>query len=91
MLTRNYDTYSFTQFNMVPELDVLLIETDEEVPHGGGEPAVVTMGGAVANAVFDATGARIFREPLTPELRFHDSARHLAQPRRRLGVRRAGN
>jgi nicotinate dehydrogenase subunit B len=67
MLTRNFDTYSFTQFNMVPELDVVLIETDEEVPHGGGEPAVVTMGGAVANAVFDATGARIFRQPLTPE------------------------
>jgi nicotinate dehydrogenase subunit B len=67
MLTRNYDTYSFTQFNMVPELDVVLIDSDEEVPHGGGEPAVVTMGGAVANAVFDATGARVFRQPLTPE------------------------
>jgi CO/xanthine dehydrogenase Mo-binding subunit len=24
------------------------------------------MGGAIANAVFDATGARIFRLPLTP-------------------------
>ena len=67
MLTRNYDTYSFTQFNMVPELDVVLIDSDEEVPHGGGEPAVVTMGGAVANVVFDATGARVFRQPLTPE------------------------
>ncbi len=67
MLTRNYDTYTFTQFNMVPELDVVLIDSDEEVPHGGGEPAIVTMGGAVANAVFDATGARVFRQPLTPE------------------------
>jgi CO/xanthine dehydrogenase Mo-binding subunit len=67
MLTRNYDTYSFTQFNMAPELDVVLVGEDHDVPYGGGEPAVVVMGGAVANAVFDATGARIFQQPLTPE------------------------
>jgi isoquinoline 1-oxidoreductase len=67
MLSRNYDTYSITQFNMAPELDVVLIDSEETVPHGGGEPAVVCMGAAVANAVFDATGVRIYRQPLTPE------------------------
>jgi CO/xanthine dehydrogenase Mo-binding subunit len=67
MLTRNYDTYAITQFNMAPELDVVLIDSEETVPHGGGEPAIVVMGAAVANAVFDATGARIYRLPLTPE------------------------
>jgi len=67
MLTRNYDSYAITQFNMVPELDVVLIDSEETVPHGGGEPAIVCMGAAVANAVFDATGARINRLPLTPE------------------------
>jgi CO/xanthine dehydrogenase Mo-binding subunit len=67
MLTRNYDTYAITQFNMAPELDVVLIDSEETVPHGGGEPAVVCMGGAVANAIFDATGARITRLPLTPQ------------------------
>jgi CO/xanthine dehydrogenase Mo-binding subunit len=32
-----------------------------------GEPAIVPLGGAVANAVFDATGKRLYRLPLTPE------------------------
>jgi isoquinoline 1-oxidoreductase len=67
MLTRNYDTYAITQFNMAPELDVVLVDSQETVPHGGGEPAIVVMGAAVANAVFDATGARIYRLPLTPQ------------------------
>jgi len=28
---------------------------------------IVAIGGAIANAVFDATGARLYRLPLTPE------------------------
>jgi nicotinate dehydrogenase subunit B len=67
MLTRNYDSYSFTQFNMAPELEAIILDSKDEVPHGGGEPPIVCMGGAVANAVFDATGARLYRQPLTPE------------------------
>jgi len=67
MLTRNYDSYAFTQFNMVPELEAIILDSKDEVPHGGGEPPIVCMGGAVANAVFDATGARLYRQPLTPE------------------------
>jgi len=67
MLTTNYDTYAFTQFNMAPELDAMIVDSKDETPYGGGEPPVVVMGGAVANAVFDATGARILRQPLTPE------------------------
>jgi len=67
MLTRNFDSYMFTQFNMAPELDVVLIDSKEKVPTGGGEPPVICMGAAVANAVYDATGARVFRLPLTPQ------------------------
>jgi isoquinoline 1-oxidoreductase len=67
MISTNYDSYAFTQFNMVPELDVVLVDSKDEVPYGGGEPPIVVMGGAVANAVFDTTGARVFRQPLTPE------------------------
>ncbi len=35
--------------------------------HGGGEPAIIGMGGAVANAIFDAVGARLYDLPMTPE------------------------
>jgi len=67
MLTLNYDNYGITQFNMVPELESMLVDTKDEVPYGGGEPPIVCMGGVVANAIFDATGARVTRLPLTPE------------------------
>ena len=67
MLSRNFDSYAITQFNMVPEIEAILLDSKDDVPHGGGEPPIVCMGAAVANAVFDATGARVYRLPLTPE------------------------
>jgi nicotinate dehydrogenase subunit B len=45
----------------------VLIENPEVPPQGGGEPAIVCMGGAIANAIFDTTGARLFELPMTPE------------------------
>jgi nicotinate dehydrogenase subunit B len=45
----------------------VLVDKQHEPPQGGGEPSVVAIGGAIANAVFDATGARLYRLPLTPE------------------------
>jgi isoquinoline 1-oxidoreductase len=42
------------------------VSNDALAPQGGGEPPIVTTGAAIANAVFDATGARLFRLPMTP-------------------------
>ena len=67
ILTRNFDTYEFTRFSWVPEIEVVLIDARDEPPHGGGEPAIICMGGLVANAIYDATGARIYQLPMTPE------------------------
>jgi len=39
----------------------------EAAPQGGGEPAIICMGGLIANAIFDAIGARVFQLPMTPE------------------------
>ncbi len=33
---------------------------------GGGEPAIVCMGGVIATAIYDATGAKLFQLPMTP-------------------------
>jgi len=33
---------------------------------GGGEPPIVCMGAVLANAVFDAVGARMLELPMTP-------------------------
>jgi CO/xanthine dehydrogenase Mo-binding subunit len=63
----NYDTYEIPQFSWLPKIETILIDNPSLAPQGGGEPPIVNMGAVVANAVFDATGARLFRLPITPE------------------------
>ncbi len=67
LLERNFDTYELPRFSWLPEIETILVKNDEIGPKGGGEPAIVPLGAAVANAIFDATGARIFRLPLNPD------------------------
>ncbi len=38
-----------------------------KVAAGCGEPTITAMAAVIANALFDATGARLTRLPLTPE------------------------
>jgi isoquinoline 1-oxidoreductase len=64
---RNFDTYELPRFSAVPKIETLLIKNDELSPQGGGEPAIVPMGAVIANAVFDATGVRMTRLPMTRE------------------------
>ena len=67
ILTRNFDTYELPRFSGMPELETVLVKNDELTPQGGGEPAIVPVGAVVANAIFDATGARLFQMPMTAE------------------------
>ena len=67
VITRNYDTYQFAKFSMTPKIECLFADKMDAAPQGGGEPAIVCVGGAIANAVFDACGARVNRQPITPE------------------------
>jgi isoquinoline 1-oxidoreductase len=67
ILDRNFDTYEIPRFSWVPKIDTVLVENPEIPPAGGGEPAIICMGAVLANAVFDATEARIFELPMTPE------------------------
>jgi len=39
----------------------------DKPPRGGGEPGIVGIGAVVANGIHDATGARVFDMPMTPE------------------------
>ena len=68
ILETNFDTYELPRFSAVPAtIDTMLVPNDEHPPAGGGEPAIICMGGAVANAIFDATGARVLQMPMTPQ------------------------
>ena len=67
ILDLNFDTYEITRFSQTPKIETVIIETNDAPPQGGGEPAIVCMGALIANAIFDATGARLFQLPMTPE------------------------
>ncbi|MGA2137589.1 MAG: molybdopterin cofactor-binding domain-containing protein [Verrucomicrobiia bacterium] len=63
----NFDTYEIPRFSWLPRIETIVIDNKDSDPQGGGEPAIITMGAVVANAVYDAVGARLFQLPLTPE------------------------
>ena len=65
--TNNFDTYSFAKMSWTPEIEVTLVPNDRLDPQGGGEPGIINMGAVIANAIYDATGARMTRLPMTPE------------------------
>jgi len=67
ILDRNFDSYEIPRFGWVPRVEAVLIKNDGLAPQGGGEPAITTTGAVIANAVFDAIGARVFRLPLLPD------------------------
>jgi nicotinate dehydrogenase subunit B len=67
ILTRNFDKYELPRFSGMPDIETVLVKNDELTPQGGGEPALVPVGAVVANAIFDATGARLFQMPMTAE------------------------
>jgi isoquinoline 1-oxidoreductase beta subunit len=65
--TSNYDNYPIIRMSEVPEIEVHIVKSTDRIG-GIGEPGVPPLAPAVANAVFNATGARIRRIPMTPEI-----------------------
>jgi len=64
---RNFDNYSIPKFSWLPKLECVIMDRPDQPSQGGGEPAIIGVGAAVGNAIFDGTGARLFRVPFTPE------------------------
>jgi nicotinate dehydrogenase subunit B len=63
----DWDTYPILKFSEVPEVEVVLLNRPDQPALGVGEPSTCTTAAAVANAIFDATGARLRQIPFTPE------------------------
>jgi CO/xanthine dehydrogenase Mo-binding subunit len=63
----NFDTYDIPHFSWLPKIETEIIDNKNADPQGGGEPAIVIMGAIVANAIYDATGARVKQLPMNPE------------------------
>jgi nicotinate dehydrogenase subunit B len=60
--------YPVLRFNEVPKIEIILIDRPDQPAWGAGEPTIGTIGGAIGNAVYAATGKRIRRLPMTPDL-----------------------
>jgi len=67
----NFRDYKLVTAPEIPEMDVSFIETmDGEGPQGAkgvGEAPAICIAAAVANAIYNATGTRIYALPFTPE------------------------
>jgi nicotinate dehydrogenase subunit B len=64
--TEDWESYPILTFSETPALDIVLINRPDEPSVGAGEPAMVTVAAAVANAFYAATRARLRRAPFTP-------------------------
>jgi isoquinoline 1-oxidoreductase subunit beta len=64
----NFDNYRVLRISEMPKVEVVIVPSLEP-PTGVGEVGVPPIGPAVANAIFAATGIRIRRFPLEPELK----------------------
>jgi CO/xanthine dehydrogenase Mo-binding subunit len=69
--TNNFTTYIIPTIADMPDIQIEPVETYEKIgPFGAkglGEIGVVAVPAAIANAIYDATGARIYSLPATPE------------------------
>jgi isoquinoline 1-oxidoreductase beta subunit len=66
VVSTNFGDYNPIRLSEVPDIEVHIVNGGETMG-GIGEPGVPATAPAVVNAVFNATGKRIRRIPLTPE------------------------
>ncbi len=70
--TRNFTTYIIPTALDVPEINVKFVECQESHgPFGAkslGEPPIIPIGAAIANAVYNATGVRVKELPISAEV-----------------------
>jgi CO/xanthine dehydrogenase Mo-binding subunit len=62
----NWASYPIITYRDVPDIEIVLINHPEMPALGGGEPSIVPVPAAIANAIFDAVGIRLREIPLTP-------------------------
>jgi CO/xanthine dehydrogenase Mo-binding subunit len=63
----DWASYPIITFGEIPDVEIVLINRTEMPALGGGEPSIVAVPAAIANAIFDAAGIRLREIPLTPQ------------------------
>ena len=63
----NFDTYQMLRIDAAPNIEVEIVKSGE-APGGLGEPGTSALAPAVLNALYAATGVRLRKLPIKPEL-----------------------
>ena len=64
----DWNGYPILRFSEIPDaIDIELIDRPDQPSVGAGEAATSPIPAAIANAIFDATGARLRQVPFTPD------------------------
>lgn len=69
LLNTGFTRYRVPRINNAPSIEVALVGDPDTPSTGAGEPAIVPIAAAIANAVFDRTGQRIRELPLQRHLK----------------------
>jgi nicotinate dehydrogenase subunit B len=62
----DWNSYAVLRFEESPEVTPIVIQRMDQKSTGAGEEALCSAAAAIANAFFDATGARLREYPMTP-------------------------
>ncbi len=65
--SRDWDTYPILRFDNVPKIETVLMKRDGAPYMGAGEATAGPTAGAIANAIYSATGLRLRRVPFTQD------------------------
>ncbi|MCH7738931.1 MAG: xanthine dehydrogenase family protein molybdopterin-binding subunit [Chloroflexi bacterium] len=68
VLNPGFSRYRVPRITDAPEIEVELVGDPDTPSTGAGEPGIVPIAAAVANAVTDATGTRVDQLPIVPRL-----------------------
>ncbi|HWF40258.1 MAG TPA: molybdopterin cofactor-binding domain-containing protein [Candidatus Acidoferrales bacterium] len=63
----DWASYPILRYEDIPNVEITLIDRKDMPALGGGEPSIGPIPAAIANAIFDAIGARLREAPFTPE------------------------
>ncbi len=59
-------SYPILRFKDTPKVTTVIVHRPDREASGSGEPPLLSASAAIPNAVFDATGVRMYQAPLTP-------------------------
>lgn len=63
---RNFNDYQMLRHNESPAIDVYIVPSTE-TPGDIGEPSTAALAGALVNAIYAATGKRVYTMPIRAE------------------------